>query len=105
MGSDAADKNELDPAIVAAADRFVCDRVAQSAKVGELRSAIAAGVVAPNHLPDELGAICAGLALGRQSADETTVCDLTGTGIQDTAIAVHALTVARRRGLGQIVVS
>ncbi len=105
MGSDAADKNELDPAILAAADRFVCDRVTQSAKVGELRAAIAAGTVAEGHRPDELGAICAGLAPGRRSAAEVTVCDLTGTGIQDTAIAVHALRVARERGLGQIVVS
>ncbi len=105
MGSDAADKNELDPGIIEAADRFVCDRVSQSAKVGELRSAIGAGKVAADHSPDELGSICAGLAPGRRSAGEVTVCDLTGTGIQDTAIAVHALRVARERGLGQVVVT
>ena len=105
MGSDSADKNELDPAIVQAADRFVCDRVAQSRRLGELRSAIEAGAVAAEYSPDELGAICAGLAPGRRSANEITVCDLTGTGVQDTAIAVHALAVARRRGLGQTVMS
>src|SRR5690606_20679285 len=30
MGSDASEKNELDPAIVTAADRFICDRLTQS---------------------------------------------------------------------------
>jgi ornithine cyclodeaminase len=105
MGSDSNEKNELDPAIVTAADRFVCDRLAQSRVVGELRSAIATGIVGPDHMAGELGAICAGLVPGRYADDEITVCDLTGTGVQDTAIAVHALSVARARGLGQIVVS
>jgi ectoine utilization protein EutC len=103
MGSDAADKNELDPAIVGAADRFVCDRLTQSRTVGELRAAIAAGVVADYQEFTELGALCAGQAPGRQSAQEVTVCDLTGTGIQDTAIAVHALAVAGDRSLGQVI--
>jgi ornithine cyclodeaminase len=105
MGSDSGEKNELDPAIVTTADRFVCDRLAQSKVVGELRSAIAAGVVGPDFVAAELGAICAGVVPGRAGDDEITVCDLTGTGVQDTAIAVHALDVARSRGLGQTVVS
>jgi ectoine utilization protein EutC len=105
MGSDAGEKNELDAAIVMAADRFVCDRLAQSRTLGELRPAIAAGMVTPDNPFDELGELCAGSKPGRTSPDEITVCDLTGTGVQDTAIAVHALTVARARGLGQIVAS
>lgn len=105
IGSDSNEKNELDPAIITAADRFVCDRMAQSRVVGELRSAIAAGLVGSDFVTDELGAISAGLAPRRGSEDEITVCDLTGTGVQDTAIAVHALDVARSRGLGQTVVS
>jgi ornithine cyclodeaminase len=43
---------------------------------------------------DELGEIVAGLKPGRRSADEITICDLTGTGAQDTAIAVHAMQAA-----------
>ena len=105
MGSDSGEKNELDPAVIAKADRFVCDRLAQSKVVGELRSAIAAGTVRADHVADELGAVCSGVASGRRSDDEITVCDLTGTGVQDTAIAVHAVAVARARGLGQIVTS
>lgn len=103
MGSDAPEKNELDPRIVAVADRFVCDRLSQSRNVGELRAAIVAGTATKDREFGELGAICAGRRPGRLSADEITVCDLTGTGVQDTAIAVHALAAARARGLGRLI--
>ena len=49
---------------------------------------------------DELGSLTSGKVPGRQSGDEITVCDLTGTGVQDTAIAALALTRARESGLG-----
>jgi ornithine cyclodeaminase len=105
MGSDAAGKNEIDPKVIAAADRVVCDRRAQSEALGELRAAIAAGVVADTCEVDELGEICAGLKPGRRSDQDITVCDLTGTGVQDTAIAAHARACAAARGLGTIIVS
>jgi ornithine cyclodeaminase len=41
----------------------------------------------------ELGDIVAGKAKGRPSPDAITISDLTGTGVQDTAIA----TLARER--------
>ena len=105
MGSDAPDKNELDPQILKAADRFVCDRNSQSLAQGELRAAVEAGVLGPDHRADELGQIVAGQRPGRASADEITVCDLTGTGVQDTAIATHAFRIAQARGLGQAIES
>jgi ornithine cyclodeaminase len=105
MGADAGDKNELDPKIVAAADRFVCDRNTQSLKLGEMRAAAAAGLIGADHAADELGEICAGLKTGRRSEEEVTVCDLTGTGVQDTAIATHAFRVAQERGLGTAIES
>lgn len=103
MGSDAPDKNELDPRILVEASRFVCDRNSQSAKLGETRAALEAGLLAPNHRADELGEICAGSKPGRRSDDEITICDLTGTGVQDTAIATHAFRVAQARGLGAVI--
>jgi ornithine cyclodeaminase len=105
MGSDAPEKNELDPKILIEADRFVCDRASQSLKVGEMRAAVDAGKISSGHQPDELGEIVAGLKPGRQSEQEVTVCDLTGTGVQDTAIATHAFGVARQRGLGHTIES
>ncbi len=100
MGSDAPDKNELDPRILVEADRFVCDRNEQSRALGEMRTAIATGLLAADHVADELGEIVAGQKPGRRSDDETTVCDLTGTGVQDTAIATHAYRIAVECGLG-----
>ena len=101
MGSDAPEKNELDPQILARADLFVCDRIEQSRSRGELRGAEAAGVTGLQ--PVEIGEICAGLKPGRGSEEEITVCDLTGTGVQDTAIAVHAAAIAEARGYGTLI--
>ena len=50
--------------------------------------------------PVELGDVVSGKAPGRTSQDQVTVCDLTGTGAQDTAIATHALAVTRAAGSG-----
>lgn len=100
MGSDAHDKSEIAADAIAAADRFICDRISQSETVGELRAARESGQVGPKFAPVELGTIIARDATGRTSDTEITICDLTGTGVQDTAIAVHALEIARRDGLG-----
>lgn len=102
MGSDQAGKNEIEPAAVSAATLFVCDRVSQSEKVGELRSARAAGHLT-GAVPPELGEIIAGTKAGRGSDEDITICDLTGTGAQDTAIATYALAAARKAGSGTII--
>jgi len=100
MGSDAEDKNELHPAVLAEVDLFVCDRRAQSLRLGELHHAVEAGVLGPNVAVTELGDITSGAKPGRTDDAQVTVCDLTGTGVQDTAIALHALGAARERSLG-----
>jgi ornithine cyclodeaminase len=102
MGSDQATKNELEPAVLARADLYVCDRVDQCARLGELRAARAAGVLADRD-PPELGAVVAGTAAGRPRDDAVTVCDLTGTGAQDTAIAALALARLDEAGAGRVV--
>ena len=95
MGSDQHGKSELDPACLARADLYVPDRLSQTRILGELRAAIAAGLVpADRHYP-ELGELVAGKAPGRATPDQITIADLTGTGVQDTAIANHALARAR----------
>jgi ectoine utilization protein EutC len=102
MGSDQHEKNEIEPRALVEADAYVCDRVSQCETLGELRSAIAAGVW-KGSAPIELGAIVNGLATGRTSDAEVTICDLTGTGAQDTAIATHARALVEGRGLGTLV--
>ncbi|MFQ5466912.1 MAG: ornithine cyclodeaminase family protein, partial [Kiloniellaceae bacterium] len=95
MGSDAEHKNELDPAFVARADLYAADSLAQVRRLGELHHAIVAGQVKAGAVFPELGAVTAGTHPGRPSAAAITVADLTGTGVQDTAIA----TLARERAI------
>ncbi|PHP66998.1 cyclodeaminase [Zhengella mangrovi] len=99
MGSDQAGKNEIDPRAIAAADAYVCDRLSQCEALGEWRSVLAAGLGAAQS-PIELGDVVSGKAQVRTSPDQITICDLTGTGAQDTAIATHALAVTRAAGSG-----
>ena len=97
MGSDHEHKNELEPACLARADLYVPDRADQAAAMGELRAALAAGAVVSGHRFAELGEVVAGAAPGRPSEEAVTIADLTGLGVQDTAIADHALTRAAAR--------
>ncbi|WP_108459626.1 ectoine utilization protein EutC [Devosia naphthalenivorans] len=102
MGSDAEHKNEIEPAAVLRADLYVADSLVQTRRLGELHHAIAAGLVAPDRLFAELGAVIAGQATGRTSPQQITIADLTGTGVQDTAIATLARQRAEAAGAGQI---
>lgn len=101
VGSDAPGKQELTVGLLRAADRVVVDRRSQSVVLGELRAAVAEG-----HDPSmavELGEVVAGTAAGRTGADDVTVCDLTGTGAQDTAIAALVVARARDGGRGTVI--
>ncbi|WP_434054312.1 MAG: cyclodeaminase [Roseibium sp.] len=100
MGSDQEHKLELEPACLAAADLYVPDRQSQTEILGELHHAISAGIVPASRQFDELGDIVAGKARGRSDAKQITICDLTGTGIQDTAIATFARERADASGFG-----
>ena len=100
MGSDQEHKVELDPSYLAKASCYVPDSLAQCAIRGELRSAIKAGVFTPDQSFSNLGDIASGKARGRKSASDITIADLTGTGVQDTAIATLARQRADAAGMG-----
>ncbi|MBB4284625.1 cyclodeaminase [Roseospira goensis] len=100
MGSDAEHKNELDPAAIRRADLYVADSLSQTRRLGELHHAIAAGLVGADEAFPELGAVVTGAATGRTDPAQITIADLTGTGVQDTAIATLALARADRSGAG-----
>ncbi|HWT57478.1 MAG TPA: ornithine cyclodeaminase family protein, partial [Rhizobium sp.] len=55
---------------------------------------------APDAAFAELGQIIAGRVPGRASDDQITIADLTGTGIQDTAIATLAFARANAAKAG-----
>lgn len=100
MGSDAEHKNEVAPELVARAV-YVADRLSQTRRLGELHHAIAAGAIGDGQDFAELGQIIAGKRNGRTAPDSITIADLTGTGIQDTAIAALAVSRAQAAGAGR----
>ena len=65
-----------------------------------LRRALEAGILALDSEIAEIGELTGGIKPGRQHDDEITICDLTGVGVQDTAIAVLTYQKAVASGLG-----
>jgi ectoine utilization protein EutC len=98
VGADAEGKQEVAADAISAADRFFCDSISQSARLGELRAAVSAGFERSAAI--ELGSVISGESPGRDGREQVTICDLTGTGAQDTAIASLALEKARQAGAG-----
>jgi ornithine cyclodeaminase len=90
LGSDTPGKQELDAACLARADLVVVDRLSQCARFGEVSHAIAAGLMSEVDVHAQLGEVVCGRKPGRSSAAQITICDLTGVGFQDTAIAALA---------------
>jgi ornithine cyclodeaminase len=99
IGSDAEHKRELSDDLMRAADRVIVDDRAQSERLGELRALVALGVTLPRVTT--LGAVLADPGLGRAGPDEITIADLSGTGAQDTAIAVEAMSRLAPRTQGK----
>ena len=86
VGSDGPDKQELSTGILQAAGKVVVDSRAQCLRLGETHHAVSDGVLAPEDIHAELGEVLEGIRPGREG-DELIVCDLTGVGAQDAAIA------------------
>ncbi|MDF0733896.1 ornithine cyclodeaminase family protein [Pseudomonas entomophila] len=91
VGADAPGKQELDPALVAAAGRILVDSVEQCSRYGEVSHALAAGLIERRQLV-EIGAVLGGHAPGRLDDEQITLADLTGVAVQDAQIANCALT-------------
>lgn len=89
-GSDQPTKNELPPSLLKNASKYVTDLTRQCMQVGELRSAIAAGIMTVDDVYAELGEVVNGTKNAREG-DELIVVDLTGTGAQDAAIGQVAM--------------
>jgi len=86
IGSDGPDKQELEATALGRADRVIADVLAQCARLGEVHHALDSGALTKERVT-ELGAVVAGRAPGRTSAGALIICDLTGVGVQDAAVA------------------
>ena len=105
MGSDGEHKNELEPEILAGGAQYFCDRLSQVRVLGELNHAIEKKLVTASTEFTELGQVISEQAGGRKNSEDITVCDLTGTGIQDTAIAILAFQLCLQHQAGTNFVS
>jgi ornithine cyclodeaminase len=101
VGSDQADKQEVEASAVAAADLLVADSRPQCLRLGEIHHAVAAGLIGEKDIDAEIGEIAAGARPGRRAAAEITFCDLTGVGVQDVAAANVVIARALAAGAGE----
>lgn len=97
MGTDTKGKQEVDPALLAAASVFT-DEVAQSTSIGEAQHAIASGAIKAADITP-IGEVINKTHPGRRSDDEITLFDGTGVGLQDLAVASVAAELAVKQGL------
>jgi len=100
IGADAEEKQELYADSLGYADLLVCDRRSQVFRLGEFHHGLEAGVISSQNDVVELGEITSGYRPGRINDEQITICDLTGTGMQDTVIATLAYQKAEGQGLG-----
>ncbi len=100
MGADSPGKQELYAGVFRRADLIVCDRKAQCVVRGELHHALEEGCLDEQAPVIELGELTSGRRPGRTSPEQISLCDLTGVGVQDTAIALLAYRKAQAMGLG-----
>jgi len=100
VGSDTADKIELDPAILSLADVVVVDSLPQSESRGEIFRAVQSGDFERDSAV-ELGVALADPTLSRRDDDQITVCDLTGVAVQDIQIAKAVFNEVRRESSGR----
>ena len=101
MGADAEHKNEIASEIIADDSvNYFCDRLSQTQSLGELHHAIEQDFIKPSEQFAEIGQVIAQQKPARQTHREITVCDLTGTGVQDTAIATLAYQLCLQQRIG-----
>jgi alanine dehydrogenase len=99
MGTDTRGKQEMDPALVAAATVFT-DEIAQSTTIGEVQHAISKGLISEDEITS-IGEVINGTHPGRSSDTEITLFDGTGVGLQDLAVASVAARLAEESGKAQ----
>ena len=97
MGTDTKGKQEVDAALVARATVFT-DEIAQSTTIGEAQHAIASGLITEAAIT-EIGAVINDTHPGRTSAEEVTLFDGTGVGLQDLGVAEAVVDLALKTGV------
>ena len=99
VGADAPNKQEVHPALLAAAT-VVVDVLDQCAESGDLHHALARGAMTRGDVHAELADLVTGRRPGRIHAEQTFVFDSTGTALEDVAAAALVYENATAAGAG-----
>jgi alanine dehydrogenase len=86
IGADAEGKQELETALMQRA-RVVIDSWEQASHSGEINVPVANGDISRDDIVADIGEIVTGDKTGRTNAEEITVFDSTGLGVQDIVVA------------------
>ncbi len=100
VGSAIPTTAEIDVECVRRARFYVDTRAAAAAEAGELRAALAAGVVGADHVRGEIGEVLAGTVPGRTDAAQITLYKSLGVAAQDLAAGLRAYQNAVSLELG-----
>ncbi|MGC3963789.1 MAG: ornithine cyclodeaminase family protein [Rhodocyclaceae bacterium] len=100
MGSNSLARREIDEVLVNRADLICVDAVDTALKeAGDLLPSLEKGRLSPGRLI-ELGDLVAGFRSGRTAAQQITLFESQGMGIQDLSLGLDLLERARAAGLG-----
>ena len=97
MGTDTKGKQEVAPELLPRATVFT-DEVAQSIGIGEAQHAFAQGLISEADV-HQVGAVINGTHPGRTDAEQITLFDGTGVGLQDLAVAASLVDLAVDKGV------
>ena len=105
IGADTAAKRELMTSVIQKCDKLVVDFIPQAFVVGDFAKPKEEGVITEDDIYAEMGEIVAGKKKGRTSPDEITLFKATGLAIQDVGTASKVLELAKKKGVGKVLVS
>ncbi len=103
MGQYHPKRREVDGLTVARSTYVVDLRERVTKDSGEFLLAQAEGLVGPDHVHAELGAVVAGVAPGRRRPEEVTLFDSGGTGIETVGAAQYVFEQAKNEDRGEVV--
>ena len=96
VGADSSEKLEIDPQLMGGG-AVVVDDLEQCVTFGDLRGAIASGVMTREEVKATLAQVVSG---DRRVSGDVVIFDSTGTALQDVAAAAIAYERALERGIG-----
>lgn len=102
VGSSIPTTSEIDHETLVRSRVFVDFRDSALALGGDLRRALEAGAITPEHILGSVGAVIAGTCSGRESADDITLFKSLGMVAEDLIACDHILRAAETQDAGTL---